>query len=249
MKLFSSTGECSNVEDMLYLMHLAGYRPVIEYCGGTEIGGGYLTGTVVQPASPATFSTPALGLEIELRDETGAPAANGEVFLVPPSIGLSTALLNRDHHDVYYKGTPRAADGTPLRRHGDALERLGGGYYRAHGRTDDTMNLGGIKVSSVELERVLDRVAGVRQTAAVAVAPPTGGPAMLVIFAVLEPSAAADVEETHAAMQRALKLRLNPLFRIHEVVALEALPRTASNKVMRRLLRDRYRAGGSPPPG
>ena len=33
-----------------------------------------------------------------------------------------------------------------LRRHGDIFERLPGGYYKAHGRSDDTMNLGGIKV-------------------------------------------------------------------------------------------------------
>lgn len=36
---------------------------------------------------------------------------------------------------------------TPLRRHGDEFERLPGGYYRALGRCDDTMNLGGIKVT------------------------------------------------------------------------------------------------------
>ncbi len=35
---------------------------------------------------------------------------------------------------------------TPLRRHGDEFERLPNGYYRALGRCDDTMNLGGIKV-------------------------------------------------------------------------------------------------------
>lgn len=34
----------------------------------------------------------------------------------------------------------------PLRRHGDEVERLPGGFYIAHGRCDDTMNLGGIKV-------------------------------------------------------------------------------------------------------
>jgi acetyl-CoA synthetase len=36
IRAFSSTGECSNPEDMLWLMSRAGYRPVIEYCGGTE---------------------------------------------------------------------------------------------------------------------------------------------------------------------------------------------------------------------
>lgn len=37
-----------------------------------------------------------------------------------------------------------------LRRHGDVFERNAVGYYRAHGRADDTMNLGGIKVSSAK---------------------------------------------------------------------------------------------------
>jgi len=37
----------------------------------------------------------------------------------------------------------------PLRRHGDEFERLPGGNYRALGRCDDTMNLGGIKVYSI----------------------------------------------------------------------------------------------------
>ena len=39
-------------------------------------------------------------------------------------------------------------------------------------------------------------------------------------------------------MTRLLKARLNPLFRVAEVRVLESLPRTASNKVMRRVLRD-----------
>ena len=47
IRAFSSSGECSNPHDMLYLMSRAGYKPVIEYCGGTEIGGAYITGTVV----------------------------------------------------------------------------------------------------------------------------------------------------------------------------------------------------------
>jgi hypothetical protein len=42
-----------------------------------------------------------------------------------------------------------------LRRHGDAFERLpgGGGYYLAHGRIDDTMNLWGIKVKRKQQKR------------------------------------------------------------------------------------------------
>ncbi len=246
IRAFSSTGECSNPEEMLYLMSLAGYRPVIEYCGGTEIGGGYITGTRVQPAAPSTFTTPALGLNFLLFDDDGNPADNGEVFIIPPSLGLSTSLLNADHNEVYFAGTPRLN----LRRHGDAIERLGNGFeiepwlmgakYRVHGRVDDTMNLSGIKVSSAEIEEVLNVVDGIQETAAVAVSPKDGGPSQLVIYAVLAVSESEPIkQEIHNALQAELSEHLNPLFRIHDVVVVDALPRTASNKVMRRLLRDR----------
>jgi acetyl-CoA synthetase len=237
IRAFSSTGECSNPDDMLYLMHLAGNRPVIEYCGGTEIGGAYVTGTVVQPCVPSTFTTPALGTDFVLLDENLKPANKGEVFLDGPSIGLSTRLLNRDNDATYYMDTPPGKGGMPLRRHGDELEALGDGYYRVVGRCDDTMNLGGIKVGCAEIERVLNQVPGVRETAAVAVAPPAGGPSRLVVFCVL----AAPGQHTHDAlkplMQDAIRTQLNPLFRVEEVRLIEALPRTASNKVLRRQLR------------
>jgi acetyl-CoA synthetase len=242
---FASTGEPSNRPDYLWLMSRTGYNaPVIEYCGGTEIGGGYICGTVVQPASPAAFSTPSLGLDLVLLDEHGRPVevgSNGEVFLVPPSIGLSQTLLNRDHDEVYHDGCPTGPHGEVLRRHGDQMERLAQGYFRAHGRADDTMNLGGIKVSSVELETVLDSHPAVAECAAVAVQPEGGGADQLVVFAVL--ADARDRNELHTELARRVAERLNPLFKIHDVVITDSLPRTASNKLMRRELRAGYRDG------
>jgi acetyl-CoA synthetase len=239
IRLFSSTGEASNSSDMRYLMNLAGNKPVVEYCGGTEIGGAYITGTVVQPAVPAAFSTPTLGLDVRILDEESHPASSGELFLVPPSIGLSETLLNRDHHAVYYEDTP-APDGLTLRRHGDHMEALDGGYYRALGRVDDTMNLGGIKVSSAEIERVVGRVPGVAETAAIAVPPEGGGPGRLVVYVVLGDDAESEPERLRTTMQDEIRAHLNPLFRIQEVVPIAALPRTASAKVMRRSLRASY---------
>ena len=248
LKAFSSTGECSNAEDMLYLMSLAGYRPVIEYCGGTEIGGGYITGTVVQPAAPATFSTPALGLRLLILDEDGRQTDNGEVFLVPPSMGLSQELLHQDHDEVYFEGTPAALPDVRLRRHGDQIEAIGGGYYRAHGRVDDTMNLGGIKVSSAEIETAFSAIPGVRETAAISVSPPGGGPGQLVVYTVPLAGAQPEREALKASMQQAIREGLNPLFKVHDVVIVDELPRTASNKVMRRTLRAQYAAAAKERP-
>lgn len=244
LRAFSSTGECSNADDMLYLMSLAGFKPVIEYCGGTEIGGGYIASTLVQPNAPATFSTPALGIELVVTDEQGRAARRGEVLLRGPSVGFSTELVGRDHDEVYYAGTPGGFEREPLRRHGDELEQLPGGYWRAHGRVDDTMNLGGVKASSAEIERVLNMQPGVVESAAVAVSPPEGGPSRLVVFVVPQPGSPLAPAAWQDRLQQAIKSELNPLFKIHEVVLLAALPRTASNKVMRRLLRAQYCAQG-----
>ena len=241
IKAFSSTGECSKPQDMLFLMSLAGYKPIIEYCGGTEIGGGYITGTLVQPCAPATFTTPALGLDLAILDENGYPVDKGEAFIIPPAIGLSTELLNKDHHQVYFANTPPSPLASHIRRHGDYIERLPNSFYRAHGRIDDTMNLSGIKVSSAEIEEILNTVEGVRETAAIAISPPQGGPSQLVIYLVLAPNVQPDRATFMATLQMAIKQHLNPLFKISDLVIVEALPRTASNKVMRRVLRDQYR--------
>ncbi len=241
VRVFSSTGEASNTRDYLYLMSLAGYKaPIIEYCGGTEIGGGHLTGTVLQPASPATFTTPAMGLDFVLRRDDGTfiTQGMGELFIVPPSIGLSQRLLNRDHHAEYYADCPRGPKGEVLRRHGDEVQALPGGFWAAQGRADDTMNLGGIKVGSIELERAMNEHPDVFETAAVGIPPRGGGADRLVVFVV--PHGQPQKVELQNALQALIKTHLNPLFRIHNLVFVPALPRTASNKVMRRQLRAEY---------
>lgn len=236
IKVFSSTGECSNCDDMFYLMFLGRYKPIIEYCGGTEIGGAYISSTVLHACTPATFAMPTMGLDFLIIDENGDPSEEGEVALVPPSIGLSNRLLNRDHHQEYYTGMPKGEGGVVLRRHGDQARRLAKGYSRLLGRADDTMNLSGIKISSADIERALVDVPGVLETAAIGVNPKGGGPTQLVIYVVLT----SEKPALKQALQAAIKTHLNPLFKIHEVVAIDSLPRTASNKVMRRVLREMY---------
>jgi acetyl-CoA synthetase len=241
IKCFSSTGECSNASDMQYLMQLANNKPVIEYCGGTEIGGAYITGTLLQPAIPATFTTPALGMDFILFDEQGKPAHKGEVGIIGPSIGLSTELLNRNHAEVYFAGMPMLGNGKRLRRHGDELEQLNNGYYHALGRADDTMNLSGIKISSIEIERVLNNISGIKETAAIAVKPTEGGPDQLVIYTVLTKAGDNNRSAWHTIMQQAIKEHLNPLFKIHDIIFIAVLPRTATNKIIRRSLRNEYK--------
>lgn len=61
------------MDDYLWLMGRAYYKPVIEYCGGTEIGGGFVTGSLLQPQALAAFSTPAMGCKLFILDSNGNP--------------------------------------------------------------------------------------------------------------------------------------------------------------------------------
>ena len=84
-------------------------------------------------------------------------------------------------------------------------------------------------------------MSGVVETAAIAVTPLGGGPDRLVVCVVHESPLDADTEQLKKAFSTAIRSRLNPLFKVHDVTLVEALPRTASNKVMRRVLRAQYK--------
>ena len=243
IRRFSSTAEPSTPEDMLYLMYLAGYKPVLEYCGGTEIGGGYITGTMVQACAPGMFTTAAMGLDFVIMDD-GHLGDRGEIFLVPPSIGLSNDLLNYDHFEEYYEGTPRGPNGQQLRRHGDSVERLGGGFFRHRGRIDDMINLNGVKTSAEEIRSVLgtDLVSDAKPISVLAEG---SDQHRLVVYAVpRDPKLVASqtlAERLRVDFERDIKGRLNPLLaHVSEVILVPELPQAGpgKTKTIRELRRD-----------
>lgn len=93
---FGSTGEASNVDEYLWLMGRALYKPVIEYCGGTEIGGGFITGSLLQPQSLSAFSTPAMGCSLFILDSNGRPIVSSTRPLIGGKIiGYYLMCLNQ----------------------------------------------------------------------------------------------------------------------------------------------------------
>lgn len=247
IRCFGSTGEASSVDEYLWLMGRAEYKPIIEYCGGTEIGGSFVSGSMLQPQSLASFSTAVMGCSLHILGDDGFPIPSdvpgiGELALGPLMFGASSTLLNADHNEIYFKGMP-VLNGKVLRRHGDVFERTSKGYYHAHGRADDTMNLGGIKVSSLEIERICNAVdENILETAAVGVPPAGGGPEKLVIALVFKDSDNLEHKLVNLmiSFNTALQRKLNPLFKVSSIVPLPSLPRTATNKVMRRVLRQQF---------
>jgi len=241
IKRYGSTGEASDPITYHWLVAQASYKPVMEYCGGTEIGGGYVCGTMVQPQVLSAFSSPTLGLDFILLDEENEVNESGDVYILGPSLGCSTTLVNKDHFEVYYEDCPSGPNGEVLRRHGDFFLNFGKGYWKAHGRSDDTMNLNGIKISSVELEQAaISNIEGIKEVAAIGY--DKEGPTQLVIVFKLYDGFTLDItnKELQKQFQTNIKKNLNPLFRVSDVMKIEEMPRTASGKLMRRILRKCY---------
>ncbi|OVA16457.1 AMP-dependent synthetase/ligase [Macleaya cordata] len=246
IRLFASTGEASNVDDDLWLSSRSYYKPIVECCGGTELSSSYILGSLLQPQAFGAFSTASMTTGFVILDEHGVAYPNdqpcvGEVGLFPIYMGATDRLLNADHEKVYFKGMP-TYNGMQLRRHGDILKRTVGGYFVVQGRADDTMNLGGVKTSSVEIERVCDRAdENVLETAAISIAPVNGGPEQLVIFVVLKKESYCEPDQLMRKFSRAIQSNLNPLFKVRYVKIVPEFPRTASNKLLRRVLRDQIK--------
>ncbi|KAM7497541.1 hypothetical protein LguiA_021955 [Lonicera macranthoides] len=244
--LFGSTGEASNIDDDLWLSSRAYYKPIVECCGGTELASSYVQGNLLQPQAFGAFSSASMTTGFVILDEHGIPypedeACVGEVGLFPLYMGATDRLLNADHEEVYFKGMPMYK-GMQLRRHGDILKRTIGGYFVVQGRADDTMNLSGIKTSSVEIERVCEQAdESILETAAVSAAPASGGPEQLAVFVVLKKGHNTEPDMLRTKFSRAIQNNLNPLFKVSFVKIAAEFPRTASNKLLRRVLRDQLK--------
>ncbi|CAL4944968.1 unnamed protein product [Urochloa decumbens] len=247
IRVLGTTGEASDIDDNLWLTSRTSYKPIVECCGGTELASSYIQGSLLQPQAFGAFSGASMSTGFVILDEQGTPYPDdvpcaGEVGLFPLYFGATNWLLNADHNEVYFDGMP-IYKGRQLRRHGDIVQRTVGGYYIVQGRADDTMNLGGIKTSSVEIERVCNRAdEGLLETAAVSIKRAGGGPEHLAILAVLKDrSAQYDVNLLKSKFQRAIQKNLNPLFKVSYVKIVPEFPRTASNKLLRRVLRDQLK--------
>lgn len=91
---YFSSGEASHPDDYKWLSDRARAGcPIIEYCGGTELGGAFVSSTVDDEFQPSQFHLPAFGSAFDLSDDN-------EVMLRIPSLGMSVELLNHDHEKV-----------------------------------------------------------------------------------------------------------------------------------------------------
>src|SRR6478672_8414533 len=93
LRVLGSTGEPWNPDPWWWYFRVVGDGrcPIVNYSGGTEVSGGIVSGNVIGPIKPASFSGPCIGTAADVVDETGTPVrgAVGELVIRTPMPGMT----------------------------------------------------------------------------------------------------------------------------------------------------------------
>ncbi len=233
LRIIASTGEPWNPDSWLWVFDTVGGArvPIINYSGGTEIGGGILTGTVLHPLKPCSFAGSCPGMGADVVDASGAPVPRGEVgelVMRVPSIGLTRGLWKEPERylESYWKVIPG------MWVHGDFASVDADGFWYVHGRSDDTIKVAGKRVGPAEIESVLLATGKVAEAAVVGLTDAVKGQAVVCVC-VARDAGPALADELSEAVARTL----GPPFRPRSIMFVAELPKTRNMKIMRRVVR------------
>lgn len=215
--------------------HVCKHRiPLLNYSGGTEVGGGILCGTVIHPIKPCAFSRAIPGMGARVFNEDGVEVVRGEVgelVLTSLSPGLTRGLWKADqtYLDAYWSTF------AGVWRHGDWAMKDEGGWWEITGRSDDILKIAGKRTGPSEIEALLAATGLVVESAAVGIPEPVKGQAVVCVV-MLKRGVPAD-DATRATLVEAIVHGLGPPFKPRAVLFVDELPKTRNMKVMRRVVR------------
>ena len=238
LRITASTGEPWTPEAWEWFrtaVRRGGEVPLLNYSGGTEIGGGILgTSLLHRNLPPCAFGGPLPGMRVVPLGEDGAPIGPGEVgelALAGPSIGLTRGLWNDPgrYIESYWSARPG------FWMQGDFVSIDEGGHWYLHGRSDDTIKIAGKRTGPAEVEALLLGTGLVAEAAAVGIDDPLKGQA--VACACVLADGVADDETTEGKLRNAVAAGLGSSFRPNRIVVVPDLPKTRTMKLMRRIVR------------
>ncbi|NMO04008.1 AMP-binding protein [Gordonia sp. TBRC 11910] len=232
LRSFVSTGEAWDIPTWWWLFEAIGKRavPIVNYSGGTEVGGGIIVGYPFLPADAAAFNGALPGVHAAVLNDEGAQVVGeiGELAVLNTFPGQTHAFW---HDRERYLGTywSRFDD---VWVHGDLASVDERGMWLIHGRSDDTLKLSGRRVGPAEIETSLLRDGRIAEVAVIGVPDEARGQ-RAVAFAVLRDGGApSDLQQK--ATENAGKSFAPTVYPV------DSLPKTKNGKIMRRAIRARF---------
>ena len=237
LRLLGTVGEGINPEAwMWYHMKIGGGRcPIVDTWWQTETGGIMMSPLPgCTPTKPGSCTLPIPGIVPSIVDESLQELGEdqgGMLCISEPWPGMLRGIWGDDARFVeqYWTKVP----GKYLT--GDNARLDADGYYWIMGRIDDVINVAGHRLSTIEIESALVSHPAVAEAAAVGRPDDIKGQAIAVFVTIKNATPAPDLKNL---LKQHVRKEIGALAVPDDIRFTNALPKTRSGKIMRRLLRD-----------
>ncbi len=236
IRVVGATGSPLVPESFRYLYeNVTPDAPVVSTSGGTDICSSFVTGVPTSPIREGEIQAAALGMDVQVWNEDGERVIGekGELVCAAPFPAQPVGFWN-DADDARYRAAYfERFDG--VWTHGDFAEERQTGGFVIHGRSDATLNPGGVRIGTAEIYRQVEDLAEIAE--AVAVGQQWDGDVRVVLFVVLNREAELD-DALEKRIRQAIRSGASPRHVPAKIVAVPDIPRTRSNKVSEIAVRD-----------
>ncbi|MCX2929927.1 acetoacetate--CoA ligase [Mycobacterium sp. CVI_P3] len=197
--------------------------------GGTDVCTSFVGGTPLLPVRAGEITAPALGVAAQALDSEGQPVVGqvGELVISEPMPSMPVCFWNdadgRKYRAAYFEKYPGQW------RHGDWVTFNSRGACVISGRSDGTLNRGGVRLGTSEFYSALQDLDDVEDSLVVHLDDPSGGMGRLVLFLVLRVGASLD-EGLRSRIASRLRQRLSPRHAPDDVVVVAEIPYNLTGK-------------------
>jgi acetoacetyl-CoA synthetase len=231
LKAIGSTGSPLSPEgfDWIY-EHLGADTWLFSTSGGTDLCTAFVGGVATLPVYRGEIQARALGAAIEAWNEHGEPVVEevGELVVTEPMPSMPIRFWGDEDGSRYRESYFEMFPGTW--RHGDWLELTRRGTAVIYGRSDSTINRGGIRMGTSEIYRAVLSSETIVDALVVDL-PRPGTDGWMPLFVVMREGAELD-EELPREIARRVREQCSPRHVPDQVFAIDEVPRTLSGKVL-----------------
>ncbi|MDZ4763628.1 MAG: acetate--CoA ligase [Chloroflexota bacterium] len=245
LRLLGSVGEPINPEAWRWFYNVIGKGrcPIMDTWWQTETGGFMITPMPSVALKPGSATRPFPGIKVDVVDEHGeacAPGTDGNLVIQEPWPAMLRTIYGDPDRYVKQYWSLYAKQGWYLT--GDSARKDEDGYIWIIGRNDDVIKVSGYRLGTAEIESGLVSHPAVAESAAIGVPDEVRGNviyAYCILRAGVQPT-----EELRNALKDHIRHEIGPIAVPAKIEFVDALPKTRSGKIMRRVLR--ARAMGQP---
>jgi acetoacetyl-CoA synthetase len=196
--------------------------------GGTDVATGFIGSSLLLPVTVGELQRPMLAVAAAAWNEDGEPVVGelGELVITEPMPSMPLYFWNDPdgarYREAYFEPWP------DVWRHGDWLEITERGTCIITGRSDSTLNRGGVRMGTADIYAAVESIPAVRDCVVLGVEQPDGG-YWMPLFVQLAPGEEL-TDELQAQLKAAIRQQASPRHVPDEIIAVPGVPHTRSGK-------------------